>query len=163
MAIVFLSLGSNIGNKQANMASALTEIEKRVGVVCQKSAIYETGAWGFESDNFLNQVIEVRTGLNPHLLINSCLEIEKEMGRERNNHIGYSSRIIDIDILFYDDLVLLEENLVIPHPHIQNRKFILVPLNEIIPHFKHPKLQKSISQLLIECQDKGMVQLANQQ
>ena len=84
------------------------------------------------------------------------------MGRDRSNKVGYSPRTIDIDILLYDDLVVQEENLVIPHLHIQERKFILIPLNEIIPNFIHPVLQKTISRLLNDCKDEGMVQLFGQ-
>jgi deoxyguanosine kinase len=162
MAIVYLSLGTNIGNRQANLADAVNKICKTIGEVREKSGIYETGSWGFESDNFLNQVIEVETAINPHSLIADCLQIEKVMGRDRSNKTGYSPRIIDIDILFYDDLIVQEENLVIPHPHIQERKFILIPLNEIIPDYIHPVLQKTISRLLHDCKDEGIVQLSVQ-
>lgn len=157
MAIVILSLGTNIGNRQANLANALIEIEKKIGKIKFLSSIYETDAWGFESDSFLNQVVQVKTSFDPQTLINGCLGIEKELGRVRIEGSGYSSRIIDLDILFYDDLILQEEKLVIPHPYIQERRFILVPLNEIIPNYIHPVLHKKISQLLADCYDDGMV------
>lgn len=157
MASVYLSLGSNTGNRQAFLTQALTNIEDRIGAIEQKSSLYETGSWGFVSDNFLNQVVEVTTALAPLALIVQCLDIEKGMGRERNNQEGYSPRVIDIDILFYDELILQEEQLVIPHPHIHTRRFILVPLNEIAPELTHPVLHNTISQLLAECSDEGMV------
>jgi 2-amino-4-hydroxy-6-hydroxymethyldihydropteridine diphosphokinase len=157
MALVYLSLGSNTGNRQAFLTQALTHIEDRIGTIMKKSSLYETGSWGFVSENFLNQVVEVNTALVPLALIAECLDIEKGMGRERNNQEGYSPRVIDIDILFYDSLILQEEQLVIPHPHIHTRRFILVPLNEIAAELIHPVFHNTVSQLLAECSDGGMV------
>jgi 2-amino-4-hydroxy-6-hydroxymethyldihydropteridine diphosphokinase len=157
MAKVYLSLGSNIGNRQANLAKAVAEIGRRIGAYCSSSGVYETGAWGFDSANFLNQVIFIETRLSPQSLIALCLEIEKEMGRTRNSDKGYASRVIDIDILFYNDLILNVENLIIPHPHIQDRRFILIPLHDIASSLRHPVLNKTVSELLAECSDEGMV------
>jgi len=157
MALVYLSLGSNRGDRQAFLTQALANIEDRIGAIVQKSSLYETGSWGFISDNFLNQVVGVNTELEPLVLIAECLDIEKSLGRERNNQEGYSPRGIDIDILFYDEMILREEQLVIPHPHLHTRRFILVPLNEIASELTHPVLHSTISQLLAECNDKGVV------
>lgn len=157
MTKTYLSLGSNIGNRQENLAIAIAEIEKTIGAVLRLSPIYETESWGFDSYYFLNQVVEVSTSLDPHTLLSQCLETEKQMGRIRTNQEGYLPRIIDIDILLYDDLVLEERNLIIPHPRIKERKFILIPLNDIIPNYLHPVLQKTISQLLKDCRDGGEV------
>lgn len=158
MIKIFLSLGTNIGNKLANLSTAIAEIEKNIGHINQQSAIFETEAWGFESDsNFFNQVIILESNLEPTQLIDSCLKIEKKMGRERNRTGNYESRIIDVDILFYGDSIVNEDNLSIPHPLLQKRRFILEPLNEIAPDFIHPVLGKSISKLLEDCTDTGLV------
>ena len=160
MIKVFLSLGSNLGNKWTNLQKAINEIDENIGSVIIQSGIYETEAWGFESkDHFLNQVIVVMTELEPLELIDCCLDIEKTMGRKRNDYRKYVSRIIDIDILFYGEEILKEENLQIPHPLIQKRRFILEPMNEIAPDLIHPLLGKSISVLREECTDTGQVKL----
>ena len=160
MIKVFLSLGTNLGNKQDNLLKANNEIREEIGLVSKLSRIYETTAWGFESkDNFLNQVIVVETDMNPFQLINSCLAIEKKMGRERKNSKNYESRIIDIDILFYGEEIDNGEGLQIPHSMLHQRRFILEPLNEIAPDLIHPILGKSISKLLEECADTGSVKL----
>jgi deoxyguanosine kinase len=160
MIKVFLSLGTNLGNKEANLLEAISEIYQNIGNVTLFSGIYETEAWGFECEyNFLNQVIMVITDLAPSQLINTCLTIEKEMGRERNKGENYESRIIDIDILFYGELIVAEDNLIVPHPHLHDRRFILEPLNEIAPDLIHPILGKSIWKLLEECTDSGSVRL----
>jgi len=160
MIKVFLSLGSNLGNKWTNLQKAINEIDENIGSVIIQSGIYDTEAWGFEcNDHFLNQVIVVMTELEPLELIDCCLDIEKTMGRKRNDYRKYVSRIIDIDILFYGEEILKEENLQIPHPLIQKRRFILEPMNEIAPDLIHPLLGKSISVLREECTDTGQVKL----
>jgi len=160
MMKVFLSLGSNLGNRQTNLSKAINEIDENVGRVISFSGVYETEAWGFESnDNFLNQVIVVMTDVEPFQLIDDLLDIEKTMGRKRNDYRKYESRIIDIDILFYGEEIISEENLKIPHPLLHERKFILEPLNEIAPDLIHPILCKSISKLLDECADTGAVKV----
>jgi len=156
MAIVYLSLGSNVGNRQAYLAHAVDEIIIKIGVVKKVSHQYETSAWGFISDNFLNQVIEVETNIEPHPLIAICLNIETDIGRVRYNSENYTPRIIDIDMLFYDDLIIEDEMLIVPHPHIPDRKFILIPLNEIAPEYNHPLFNKSVSKMLKECEDPGI-------
>jgi 2-amino-4-hydroxy-6-hydroxymethyldihydropteridine diphosphokinase len=162
MIKTFLSLGTNLGNKEANLSATIAEIEENIGNISLSSGIYETEAWGFECEsNFLNQVIMVETNLKPSQLINFCLNIEKKMGRERKSSGNYESRIIDIDILFYGDSIVNEDKLFIPHPLLQNRKFILKPLHEIAPDFIHPVLGKSISRLLEECTDTGEVRLVD--
>jgi len=160
MMKVFLSLGSNLGNRQTNLSKAINEINENVGRVISFSGVYETEAWGFESnDNFLNQVIVVMTDVEPFQLIDDLLDIEKTMGRKRNDYRKYESRIIDIDILFYGEEIISEENLKIPHPLLHERKFILEPLNEIAPDLIHPLLGKPISKLLEECPDTGVVKV----
>jgi len=158
MIKVFLSLGSNLGNKWENLAKAIKEIEFSIGKVNSISGIYETEAWGFEcKSNFLNQVILIETEIDPIHLIHFCLEIERKMGRVRSENGNYESRIIDIDILFYGESIVDDNNLTIPHPHLHKRRFILEPLNEIAPDLIHPVLEKSISELLATCSDTGLV------
>jgi deoxyguanosine kinase len=160
MIKVFLSLGTNLGNKQDNLLKAIKEIREGIGHVAKLSGIYETAAWGFEcKDNFLNQVILVETDLSPFQLIDSCLVIENKMGRERKNSANYESRIIDIDILFFGEEIVKGASLQIPHSMLHQRRFILEPLNEIAPELIHPILGKSISELLEECADTGLVRL----
>ncbi|MDA3929805.1 MAG: 2-amino-4-hydroxy-6-hydroxymethyldihydropteridine diphosphokinase [Prolixibacteraceae bacterium] len=154
MKKAFLSLGTNLGDKEKNLSRAIRYINVGIGQMIDLSGLYETEPWGFESnEKFLNMVIEIVTDLTPLEMIDKCLEIENKLGRIRKVFKGYSSRTIDIDILFYDDIVLSEANLILPHPHIQNRRFILEPLCEIAPDFIHPVLNKTLKELLIECTD----------
>ncbi len=133
------------------------------GITIKKeSEIYETAAWGKEDQEaFLNQVIEVETGKSPQRVLFIVNMIEKEMGRERFEKWG--SRLIDIDILYFGDIVFEEDNLLIPHPEIQNRRFTLAPLVEIAPQFLHPKLEKTQAQLLAECPDALAVEVYEHQ
>jgi 2-amino-4-hydroxy-6-hydroxymethyldihydropteridine diphosphokinase len=151
--ITFLSIGSNIGNKQYNIESAIKSINSNIGEVISISKIYKSAAWGFESENnFLNNAIKVETSLSPQELLTEINKIEKQLGRKRA-FSGYSDRIIDIDILFYDDLIIDEPNLKIPHPLLQDRNFVLFPLCEIAKDYIHPILKKKISELLSLCTD----------
>jgi 2-amino-4-hydroxy-6-hydroxymethyldihydropteridine diphosphokinase len=121
--------------------------------------VYETGPWGFKSGKkFLNRVLGVETVLNPSDLLERILKIESDLGRIRSGK-GYSSRIIDIDILFFGDEIINEGSIVIPHPHLHERKFVLVPLNDIAPEFVHPVLKKTVEELLSLCTDKGKVRI----
>ena len=131
-------------------------IIERIGNVLEKSSVYESTPWGVENQrNFLNQVIFVKSNFDPYTILDLVLQIEKDMGRIRIEKWG--ERIIDIDILFIDDLVIESENLCIPHELIAKRKFVLQPMCEIAPGFIHPKLNKNISQLLEECIDEEKV------
>jgi 2-amino-4-hydroxy-6-hydroxymethyldihydropteridine diphosphokinase len=134
------------------LAEAKNSIRKGIGTITRQSSIYETAAWGNEQqDDFLNQVIIVETNLDAHSALDNILEIENKLGRKRS--VKNAPRTIDIDILFFNKALLNEENLKIPHPEIQNRRFVLVPLHELSPRFKHPILQKTVHQLLKECTD----------
>ena len=147
-----------MGDKGKNLARAIRYINVEVGPVVELSGIYETEPWGFESDStFLNMVIKIVSELTPLEMIDQCLEIETKMGRIRNSKEGYSSRMIDIDILFYGNEVISENRLILPHPHIQNRRFILKPLCDIAPDYIHPVLGATISALLAKCSDTGIV------
>jgi 2-amino-4-hydroxy-6-hydroxymethyldihydropteridine diphosphokinase len=157
MKSVFLGIGSNLGNREFNMQQAVEHINKRVGEVCMTSAIYETEPWGFQSDDaFLNMVIAVETQMSPHALLSEILSIESLLGRIRNK-AHYSSRIIDIDILLFDDVVLSEPDLTIPHPLLHERKFVLIPLCEIASELVHPVLKKTFRELLDACEDSSNV------
>jgi 2-amino-4-hydroxy-6-hydroxymethyldihydropteridine diphosphokinase len=148
----YLLTGGNIGNRLEYLSKAKEEIRKRCGNILQESSIYETAAWGMEEQEaFLNQVLKIETSLNPEHLLKSILQIEEELGRKRN--LKYGPRTIDIDILFFNDEVVDQQGLKIPHSQIQNRRFVLVPLNEIAPNKIHPAYQKAVSQLLDECPD----------
>jgi 2-amino-4-hydroxy-6-hydroxymethyldihydropteridine diphosphokinase len=154
----FLGLGSNLGNRAENLLTAQRLIEEKVGKILSKSSIYETAAWGITEQNaFLNQVIEVETSFSPSAVLHLVLKIEKDMGRIRE--IKWGQRSIDIDVLYYNNEIISTENLAIPHPFIQERKFVLVPLCEISQDFIHPKLKQTNLELLEKCQDSGEIKL----
>ena len=153
---VYLQLGSNIGDRLDNLDQSIKIITERIGNVLEKSSVYESTPWGVENQrNFLNQVIFVKSNFDPYTILDLVLQIEKDMGRIRIEKWG--ERIIDIDILFIDDFIIESENLCIPHEFIAKRKFVLLPMCEIAPSFIHPKLNKTISQLLEECIDEEKV------
>jgi 2-amino-4-hydroxy-6-hydroxymethyldihydropteridine diphosphokinase len=157
---VFLGLGSNLGNREENLLKAQKLINKKVGKVHSKSSIYETAAWGITEQNaFLNQVLEIETVFSPDAVLHLLLKIEKNMGRIRE--IKWGERSIDIDVLYYNNEIISTENLVVPHPFIQERKFVLVPLCEIAPVFIHPRLKQSNLELLEKCQDSGEIVVFN--
>lgn len=149
---VFLSLGGNLGDRQANLDKALTAITAKIGIVLTVSSIFETKAWGIENQpDFLNQVILVETNLSPKETLAAALAIELEMGRVREQK--WYTRIIDIDLLFFDQQIITSKKLTIPHPFIPERNFVLAPLVEIAPDFIHPILKKSISALYKDSKD----------
>lgn len=148
MAIVYLGLGTNIGNKRKNMITAASLLARRAGDVLALSSFYETEPWGFESSNkFLNAAIKIRTSLSPIELLHLTQEFEKELGRTEKSEGTYHDRVIDIDLLMYDGLVLQSEELVLPHPLMHKRKFVMEPLSEIAPFVTHPVLKKRIIEL----------------
>ena len=152
MFSTYILLGSNLGDSKKYISSAIAAIEMKIGLVQAKSALYQTAAWGkLDQPEFINQVIEVKTKLIPAVLLDYILEIEKMLGRERLEKWG--ARIIDIDILFYENQIINELDLIIPHPFLHVRRFTLMPLSEIAPGLMHPILLKSISQLLNELDD----------
>ena len=154
---VYLGIGGNIGNKHNNFKKVLIVIEKELGIITKTSSIYETPPWGFESeDNFWNQVVKIETELTPLSLLDSIHKIEKQFGRKRESE-NYESREMDIDILYFDDIILKKESLVIPHPKIELRKFVLVPLNEIANDFKHPLLESTSFEMLENCKDSSVI------
>lgn len=130
---VYLSLGSNIGNRRQFIKDAIGLIDERVGKVIRQSSLIETGPWGFTSPNrFINACVACKTRLSPHEILVTTQEIEKKMGRrEKSNNGEYHDRTIDIDILLYDDVAIREPGLTIPHPRMKEREFVMKPLSEI--------------------------------
>ena len=153
MNTVYLLLGSNIGNSKTSLAKAITQIEKQIGTITRLSNLYTTAAWGnARQPDFLNRVIIVKTALSALQTMQTILVIEEEMGRIRT--VKNAPRIIDIDILFFNKEIIELEQLSIPHPQIQNRRFVLVPLNQLSPNLMHPVLKSSVHQLLLHCPDR---------
>ncbi len=148
----FLGTGSNLGDRPQVLEAARQHITQRAGLVIQASHLYRTQAWGLEDQpEFLNQVLQLRTSLAPEVLLDTLLAIERAMGRQRRQKWG--ARLIDIDILFYDDLIVNHPQLKIPHPYLTERNFVLAPLAEIAPNWQHPVFGKSVSELLAQSPD----------
>lgn len=149
---VFLALGSNLGDKQKNIATAYENIEKKIGNIVSLSSLYITTPEGFDSENmFVNSVCEVQTELNLTEILTITQQIEKKIGRtSKSENLHYSDRVIDIDLLFADNLIIDTPELSIPHPRMHKRDFVLVPLCEIAPEVVHPVLKKKISELLVD-------------
>jgi len=148
----YLLTGGNIGERESFLAKARQLLQDQCGEITQVSSLYETAAWGnTEQAAFLNQALELQTRLNARQLIRRILKIEKNIGRVREEK--YGPRIIDIDILLFNDEIADLAFLKIPHPEMQNRRFVLMPMNEIAAEIIHPVLKKTIAQLLTECPD----------
>lgn len=155
---LILLLGSNSGDKKAILGNSVLKIQEKLGAVVLRSSLYQSKSWGFSGNDFLNQVVLVSTDKSSFDCLSISQDIEKELGRKKKSIDGvYENRIIDIDILFLSHQIIQTENLVVPHPKIQERMFTLAPLNEILPDFTHPQLNKSIKELLAECQDTSEV------
>lgn len=154
---LFICLGGNLGEKEEIFRKTRTMINENIGKEMKLSSIYLTEPWGFDSEHeFWNQVMIVTTGLPPLSVLKKIRAIENIFGRERV--LGkYVSRKMDIDILFYDSLILNHQNLIIPHPHISERRFVLEPLAETAPDYIHPQTGKSISEMLRDCPDTSRV------
>jgi 2-amino-4-hydroxy-6-hydroxymethyldihydropteridine diphosphokinase len=156
MNTVFLLIGGNVGRKEENLERARKLIAQHCGFIEQSSSLYDTAPWGkTDQPSFLNQALEIKTALTAKELMQQILGVEKMIGRERMEK--YGPRIIDIDILLFNNEVYDDPSLSIPHPEMQNRRFVLVPLTEIAANLQHPVLKKSISQLLEECPDQSKV------
>ncbi|MEM9918862.1 MAG: 2-amino-4-hydroxy-6-hydroxymethyldihydropteridine diphosphokinase [Bacteroidota bacterium] len=156
--LVYLQLGSNMGRRDKHLQLASWLLAQEVGPILQTSQVYETAAWGItEQADFFNQVLLLQTALAPQELLNVILQIEQKMGRHRQQKWG--PRLIDIDILFYGDQVIQQANLRIPHPEIQKRNFVLIPMQEIAGDLVHPVLGKTINELVAQSKDEQTVKL----
>ena len=154
MAIVYLGLGTNIGNRRGNMVKAAALLAERVGDILALSGSMETEPWGFESENlFLNAAIKMETPLTPDELLSATQAIEREMGREKKSDGTYHDRVIDIDILLYDNRVIEQLGLIVPHPLMQERLFVMAPLAEIAPFERHPLLGQTFMELADSLRD----------
>lgn len=156
MAIAYLSLGANIGNKRQQLIKAAALLAERVGDVLVLSQLYETEPWGFKSVNtFLNGALKLETTFSAEDLRKETEAIEIEIGRKsKTSKEGYQDRLIDIDILLYDDCIMETSDLVIPHPHMHKRNFVLKPMTEIAPFVKHPLLKRSMVDLFTQIKNK---------
>ncbi|MGB8705070.1 MAG: 2-amino-4-hydroxy-6-hydroxymethyldihydropteridine diphosphokinase, partial [Gillisia sp.] len=159
---LYIALGSNEGKRMELLQFALEKIFSEVGSIRQISRVYETPAWGFEGNPFLNACIEVRTRLETKLVLKKLLKIESSLGRIRNNSDSYQNRTLDLDIILAEDLVVHSKELQVPHPKMQERKFVLLPLADIAASVVHPELQKNIAQLLAETADDSSIGLVQE-
>lgn len=150
---IVLSLGSNQGNRLESILSCINIIHYEIATVVKVSRVYETPAWGFESDPFYNCAILIHTSKSAQKILSKILKVEKQLGRIRSNEKGYQSRIIDVDIISCNEDLIESENLEIPHKQMQNRKFVLLPMQDLGMNWMHPKLKKSIPELLQVCED----------
>src|SRR5659263_1810 len=149
---VFILLGGNLKDKSKIFEETRKLIGERIGMVTKQSSVYVTEPWGFESELFWNQALIARTNLNPHQILKQTQTIEKIMGRVKKSD-QYEARVMDIDLLFYNDLILNTSELTLPHPKIGDRKFVLIPLNEIAPEKCHPVTGLRVQEMLWLCSD----------
>lgn len=149
---VYLLIGGNIGNRKKYLQMAAEALEQRVGHILASSAIYETAAWGkTDQQPFLNQALMLQTPLSAAAVLHELLQAEESLGRKRTEK--YGPRIIDIDIIFFNNDIISQPHLTIPHPEMQNRRFVLAPLREIAATYHHPVLHKTVEKLWLECKD----------
>ena len=160
ISLAYIGIGSNKGDKYSNISVSECFIEALIGSIFCRSKLYVSDPWGFDcKDTFLNKVIGIQTSIEPERLLKELLDIEKLMGRCREKTpSGYVSRIIDLDILFYNNEIINEKALVIPHPLISQRKFVLLPMCDIAPDFIHPSINLSMLDLLAACKDETKIE-----
>ncbi|MFY8181718.1 MAG: 2-amino-4-hydroxy-6-hydroxymethyldihydropteridine diphosphokinase [Flavobacterium sp.] len=152
---VILSLGSNQGNRLENIEHCIDLLHQEVGTVVKVSSLFESDSWGFSSDSFYNCAVLIHTHKNPQKLLKNILKVEKKLGRIRTESSDYQPRVIDVDMISFDDEIIESESLQIPHKHLQDRLFVLLPMIEVVSDWTHPISQKSISDILKNCKDKG--------
>ncbi|MFX0555382.1 2-amino-4-hydroxy-6-hydroxymethyldihydropteridine diphosphokinase [Maribacter sp. CXY002] len=158
---VYLSIGSNLGNKRKNLQKAIFLIAEHIGKISSLSPIYSAPSWGFESEDFLNACLKLETEYAPQTVLEKLMDIEKRIGRKRKLDSGYESRLIDLDIIYYDHEIIDTETLTVPHPRLEERKFVLRPLADIAPQFYHPILNKDTRNLLQQCRDNSKLTKTN--
>lgn len=158
---VFIALGANMGNTFLNIINAQEHIEKNIGPITKYSSLIQSQPWGnvHQQNDFLNRIIIVETVMSPETVMDKLLEIELQMGRVRKEKWG--PRIIDLDMIYYGDRIIHSKSLEIPHPRLQERKFVLFSLNEIAPEYLHPVAKKTNHQLFLECTDNSEIHLYN--
>ena len=160
--MVYIAMGSNIGNRFALLQKAVVCIGSQIGTILSVSKVYETPAWGFESDSFLNTCIKVETKLTALDILDALLTIENELGRDRNLSEGYQARPIDLDILLFNNEIISHERLLVPHPRMELRQFVLTPLADIAAKTIHPLLKKNIEELQQKCEDDSVLSIWNE-
>ncbi len=151
--ITYLSLGTNLGNKLENLQKAIDCIAGKVGAVLKIAPVYKTSALGFDGEDFYNTCVQVSTYLSPEALLRTLQQIEQETGRKKKENTGYENRILDIDILLFGDEIIFSKTLLVPHQHMLQRKFVLVPLTDIAKNTVHPVAKKQLFQCLKDCTD----------
>jgi deoxyguanosine kinase len=152
---VILSLGSNLGKKLENIELCIDLLHNEVGSIIRVSSVYESDSWGFDSETFYNCAVLMHTHLNPQKLLKKILKVENKQGRIRNDEKGYQARIIDVDIISFDDEIVQEDELQIPHAFLAERLFVLLPLQELVFDWKHPITKIAITDLIKDCNDTG--------
>lgn len=158
MNIVVLALGSNLGSREENIKESLTRISTEIGKIKEISKVYETEPFGFEAEqSFLNLCISIETILSPEQVLNCSKQIEIQMGRTSHNDNQYHSRPIDIDIIFFNDQIVDIPGLKVPHPQYKSRKFVLAPLNDLVPDFIDPQTLLTVNEIFVNCDDKGLI------
>jgi 2-amino-4-hydroxy-6-hydroxymethyldihydropteridine diphosphokinase len=158
---VYISLGSNKGDKFQNLQAAINSLYQKIGNIKIISKVYKSRSFGFEGEDFLNICAIVETNLRPNKVLQELLKIEKSLGRIRARSKNYEDRIIDLDILFYEDEIIKSKSLKVPHPEMQKRKFVLVPLNDIASNYIHPINKKTVMDILEECEDDSILESTN--
>jgi 2-amino-4-hydroxy-6-hydroxymethyldihydropteridine diphosphokinase len=157
MAVAYLLLGSNLGDRENFLRQGLQLLLDANSSLIKLSSIYESEAWGYTDSNiYLNVAVQLNTTHTPEQMLQKCKSIENRLGRVKNSD-SYEARTIDMDIIFYGSEIYQSDNLQIPHPQVQHRKFVLLPLTELCPDFLHPVLSKTVKQLLTDCTDSGRV------
>jgi deoxyguanosine kinase len=152
---IIVSLGSNQGNRQEHIENAIDCIHNSIGTVIRVSKLYQTPSWGFEGDAFYNCALMLHANLSATEILSKILNLEKKLGRIRDPKLGYQSRVIDIDLIAFDSEIIHLENLVVPHPQLQNRNFVLIPMQDLNLNWKHPIFNKTISELIAISPDKS--------
>ena len=159
--ITYLSLGTNEGNKLENLQNAINLIDDRIGAVQKIASIYKTASWGFDGNDFYNTCIKISTYLSPEILMIELLKIETYLGRKRKETSGYTNRVIDLDILLFDNEIIFSKNLIVPHPKMLERKFVMIPLVEIANNKIHPITKITLQECLGNCTDISEISIIN--